>query len=193
MNTNYISMKLLNTNQVQELTRIEDQICRFIMAVIMKETKKIPYHGAQIGQKWDYIEGQYKGKYYFRKEEFPTPYIIYVGNEDIVVRFWLTDNEIHIWSLEVANSLRGNGRGSFMLSVFKAIAEDLKIKVTLRVEPIELYESMNRTTGKQYGPRLYKRWKGAIDRRMDRLIKFYEGNGFTRTEDIGVCFEWQSK
>ena len=183
-------MEILNTNQVKELTHTEDQICRFLMLVILKETKTMPIHGAEIGQKWNYIEGQYQGKYYFRKERFPTPYIIYVGNESVCVRFWLTGSELHIYSLEINQKLRNNGLGSLMLRAFKVLAEDLNLKVTLRAEPIELHANMNKIAGKQYGPRFYKKWKGAIDRRMNMLINFYEKNGFTRTEDIGVCFEW---
>jgi GNAT superfamily N-acetyltransferase len=183
-------MNLLNTNQVKELTPTEERICQFLMLITFKKTKKTPIHGAVLGQKWNYVEGQYQGNYYFEKQEFPTEYIIFVGNDDIAVRFWLTESELHIYSLEVNEKLRNNGVGSLMLKAFKSIGEDLNLKVTLRAEPIEFNATMNKVVGKQYGPRFYKKWKGAIDRRMDKLINFYEKNGFTRTEDIGVYFEW---
>ena len=137
------------------------------------------------------IEGQYKGNYYYEKININGRNDFALSHDLFAIKYWLTDHEIHIDVIEIDPKSRGCGIGTKIINLFKTVAMMTGRKLTLRAEPIDLFESMGKQGAVKYGPKFYMKYRTAIDRRMDRLIKFYKKNEFVIVKGTGVCFEYK--
>lgn len=146
-----------------------------------------------LGDRFEIIEGQYNGNYYYEKKDISGQESIIIGNNVGAVKFSVKDFEVHIDTLEINPEFRGKGIGTHILNIFKTMSMITNYRVTLRVEPIDLHKTMGKVAVKKYGPKIYKKFQSAIDRRIERLCKFYFENGFTPAPGTGVCWEYKGQ
>jgi ribosomal protein S18 acetylase RimI-like enzyme len=180
-NYNILGTKEMSIDASQIVMFLEQQLQQYGSVQYMLVT----------GPKYEIIEGQCYGRYYYDKVPTNDRDEICIMSQVCGIKFWLTDDEIHIDVIEVKPKYRRQGIGSKILSIFKTVALFTNRKITLRAEPIDLHEAMGKEAGVKYGPKLYKRFAVAIDKRLDALGLFYSNNGFEMAPGIGLNFVYK--
>ena len=181
-----------STGEVKEITGHASHLANMIINHLEKIGGEASLFTI-LGDRFEIIEGQYNGNYYYEKKDISGQQSIIIGNNVGAVKFSVKDFEVHIDTLEINPEFRGKGICTHILNIFKTMSMVTNYRVTLRVEPIDLHISMGKVAAKKYGPKLYKRYRTAIDKRIERLCKFYFENGFTPTPGTGICWEYKGQ
>ena len=141
-------------------------------------------------EKNETIEGQYDGKYYYEKIDATGRETILLVSSIGNIKWWMKADELHLDIMEINPEHRGKGIGTYILQIFKTAGAMTQRKVTLRCDAIDLHKTMGIIPGKKHGPKIYKRFQAAIDKRIERLCKFYFENGFSPAPGTGICWEY---